>query len=289
MPTPSRTETAPALSVIIPANDEARHIGPCLTSVLSQTDLPPGAIEVIVAANGCTDDTADRARAFAARFEKQGWRLEVLDIAEGGKTNALNAACAVARSQAQAYLDADIVMDPDLLAQTLAALDTSNARYATGRMRVAQARSWVSRQYGKTWQRLPFMRPGSAPGAGYFAVNAAGRARWDTFPDIIADDTYVRWLFAPHERIEVKAGFSWPLVEGFSALVRVRARQDAGGRQLRARYPDLEANEGKPPVQLRDQLGLALGGPVSYATYLAVKLAVRLRGRSLPGWDRGAR
>ena len=139
------------------------------------------------------------------------------------------------------------------------------------------------------WVRLPFMRPGTAPGAGFFAVNEAGRARWETFPDIIADDTYIRWLFTPEERVEVAAGYSWPLVEGFSALVRVRRRQDAGGAELLRRYPELAANEGKPSVGPRDQLRLALGGPVSYAVYVAVKLAVRLRKAGAGTWERGAR
>ena len=275
------------LSLIIPASNEAHHIGPCLEGVLAQTG--PEALQVIVAANGCTDDTADRARAFAPRIEARGWTLTVLDIAQGGKIRALNAACAVAEHRAQAFLDADIVMEPPLLAQVMEALDTDAPRYATGRLRIARAKSRVSRLYGRTWERLPFMRTGTAPGAGFFAVNEAGRARWDTFPDIIADDGYVRWLFAPDERIEVAAGYQWPLVEGFRALVRVRARQDAGGRQLLALYPELLANEDKDPVTIRHQIDLARRGPVSFATYLAVKLAVRLRGRKVAGWDRGHR
>ena len=39
----------------------------------------------------------------------------------------------------------------------------------------------------------------------------------------------------------------------------------------------------------RDQLRLALGGPVSYAVYVAVKLAVRLRKAGAGTWERGAR
>ena len=60
------------LSLIIPASNEAHHIGPCLEGVLAQTG--PAALQVIVAANGCTDDTADRARAFAPRIEARAGR-----------------------------------------------------------------------------------------------------------------------------------------------------------------------------------------------------------------------
>ncbi|MEM1363895.1 MAG: glycosyltransferase family 2 protein [Pseudomonadota bacterium] len=279
----------PKLSVIIPANNEADHIETCLGAVLRQTGLGPGALEVIVAANGCTDNTADLARALAPRFGTMGWRFDVLDLPQGGKTGAVNAACAKARTQAQAFLDADIVIDPGLLAQVIDALSGSEPRYATGAMRVMRAKSWVSRYYGNVWVQLPFMQPGAAPGAGFFAVNAAGRARWDLLPDITNDDTYVRWLFAPQERVEVQAGFDWPLVEGFWDLVRVRRRQDRGNRELRALYPALEKNEQKPTAGLGLQFRLAVTMPISYLVYVAVKLAVRWQPKDESAWARGER
>ena len=280
----------PRLSVIIPANDEAEHIGPCLDAVLASQKTGPVPVEVIVAANGCTDDTVARARAYTPRFAERGWRFRVLDIAQGGKVGALNHADTAAQAAARAYLDADVLVDADLLAQVLAALDLAKPVYVTGRMRVTRAKSWVSRRYGALWLRLPFMEPGSAPGAGFFAVNGAGRTRWKTFPDIISDDTFVRWLFAPDERIEVSAGYAWPLVEGFGALTRVRRRQDAGVFELRQLYPQLEANEGKPSLAPRDQLRLMGKGPVDYTVYMAVKLATRFtRGRRSSDWARGRR
>lgn len=280
---------APMLSVIIPANDEEAHIAACLGALLAQAGVAEGALDVVVAANGCKDATVALARGFAGRFEARGWRLEVLDIPRGGKAGALNEADRVALAAARLYLDADIVAGPGLLALTLAALAREAPVYVTGRLNVAPARSWVTRRYGDLWVHLPFMAEGAAPGAGYFAVNAAGRARWGEFPRLISDDGYVRWLFAPAERVEVAAGYSWPLVEGFSALVRVRRRQDAGGRELRRLHPDLEANEGKPPVRPADHLRLLAARPVSYAVYIAVSVAVRLGRRDGGTWSRGGR
>ncbi|MEL6478888.1 MAG: glycosyltransferase, partial [Pseudomonadota bacterium] len=72
------------LSVIIPANNEAGYIEPCLDALLAQDPAPPVPVEIIIAANACTDDTVAIARSYAARAEARGWRLEVLDIAEGG-------------------------------------------------------------------------------------------------------------------------------------------------------------------------------------------------------------
>jgi hypothetical protein len=223
------------------------------------------------------------------QFAARGWTLTVLDIPEGSKPGALNGGDTAALADARAYLDADIVLSSCLLARVFDVLARSGPVYVTGRMQLACAKSWISRRYGSLWMQLPFMRPGTAQGAGFFAVNAAARARWQAFPDIIADDGFVRWSFAPEERVEVDSSYYWPLVEGFAALVRVRRRQDTGGAQLRRLYPALEANESRLGVPLRKHLWLALTMPVSYLIYVAVQIMVRYRAPSEEGWARGAR
>lgn len=279
------------LSVIIPASNEAGYIAACLESVLSQSlDPGPGGstvggAEVIVAANGCQDDTVTIARGFASRFAEKGWDLTVLDIPQGGKPNALNRADAAARGHARVYLDADIGLDPGILAQIAARLDSPEPCYASGRLRVAPPRTWVTRHFARIWERLPFMAEG-VPGAGLFAVNAAARARWTEFPPIISDDTYVRLLFTPQERVSVAAGYDWPMVEGFAALVKVRRRQDAGVEEVARLYPDLMANEGKASLGAAGAARLALRFPVSFAVYVTVLLSARF-GRAGDGWSRG--
>lgn len=280
------------LSVIIPANNEEAYLGRCLEALLVQEPgadgtVGTGGVEVIVAANGCTDATVAIARDHLARFEARGWRLVVLDIAAGGKINALNHADSAATGGNRLYLDADVAMGPDMLRQLGAALDRPDPVYASGRLTVAPARTLVTRCYAALWQRLPFMRSG-VPGAGLFAVNAAGRARWGAFPDIISDDTYVRLLFAPDERVAVDECYEWPMIEGFWPLVRVRRRQDRGVHQIAERYPQLMRNEGKDGVGPLDHLRLLAGLPIPYAVYVSVALAVRLGlGQRDGGWSRG--
>ena len=272
------------MSVIVPAHDEAGYIGGCLDSLLAQ-DATAGAVEVIVAANGCVDDTAGVARGRAEAFGQRGWRLQVLDLPEPGKPGALNAGDAAAQGSLRMYLDADIRCDPDLLGQLRRALAVEAPHYATGRLAVAPARSWTSRRYGDFWCSLPFVR-GGAVGAGCYAVNAAGRARWNRFPDLIADDSFTRLQFRPDERIEVPSRYHWPLVEGFSALVRVRRRQNAGMSELFTHHPELVAREGKAHLGPRDLLRLAVGMPISFLVYAGVSSAVRLR-RGGTEWTRG--
>lgn len=277
----------PPATVIIPACNEEEWIARCLAALLGQ-ELPEaaGPVRIVVAANACRDATVARARALAPQAAARGWDLQVLDLPEGGKARALNAADLLALpSGIRVYLDADVVMSPPLLAALLAALDRPEPAYASGRMVLAPARSAVTRAYGRIWARLPFMAEG-VPGAGLFAVNAAGRARWCAFPAIISDDTFVRLQFTPAERHGVAPGYEWPLVEGFGNLVRVRRRQDAGVAEIARTWPALMANEGKPPPGPGRLLRLALSDPAGFALYAAVSLAVRLRpdaGR----WSRG--
>ncbi|PIE12980.1 MAG: glycosyl transferase [Rhodobacterales bacterium] len=284
----------PGVTLIIPAHDEAAYIGPCLEAILASNPKPgsgsgslpvPLPVEVIVVANGCSDDTAMRARAFAPRFAAMGWDFQVLELAQGGKMGALNAGDKAARHGARAYLDADVVVSKPLLDQVGRALQTRRAAYVSGRCEIAPAKSAITRAYGRTYARVPFMTTG-VPGCGFFAVNAEGRRRWGLFPDIISDDTFVRLCFTPQERIGVAAPYSWPLVEGWRALVKVRARQDRGVAQIRETYPQILGNDDKPRLGVAGKLLLALRDPFGFAVYAGVALATRFD-RSGDGWSRG--
>lgn len=284
MPQDTPPAPTPTFSVIVPARNEAGYIDACLSALRDQ-DAGAGTLEVIVVADGCTDATAAIARSHAPAMQARGWPLQVLERPAGGKIAALNAGDAAATGALRLYLDADVVCAPALIGQLRAALAGPGPRYATGRLTVAPARSWVTRRYAEIWVRLPFLAC-AAPGAGLFAVNAAGRARWGAFPEVISDDTFARLQFRPEERVEVPAPYLWPMAEGFSRLVRVRRRQDAGVAEIRHRFPALMANEGKPPLRSGTLLRLAVTAPLGFAIYLGVWLVNRSR-RPDGAWTRG--
>lgn len=272
------------LTVNIAAHNEEHYIGACLDSLVHQ-DNAAGRIEVVVAANACTDRTADIVSGFKDLFEDRNWRLVLLNISEPGKPNAFNQGDKVKTGAATIYLDADVRCDPDLLGQLRKALSETRPLYATGTLQVAPARTWITRRYSDFWVRLPFVR-GGAVGAGLFSVNAAGRRRWGQFPSIISDDTFVRLNFAPGERVEVPARYHWPMVEGLRNLIRVRRRQDAGVEEIRRLYPELSANDNKPPLTATGLLRLVCQAPLGFAVYSALHLLVRL-GPGNSEWARG--
>ncbi|SDW57277.1 Glycosyltransferase involved in cell wall bisynthesis [Roseicitreum antarcticum] len=275
------------ISVIIPAHDEAAFIGGCLERLLA-SDLPGAqGVEVIVAANGCTDDTAERAARWQADFAARGWRLVVLVDSIANKIKALNMAEAVATGAIRVYVDADVHVTTGLIALLAAALDRPDPAYASGRPDIRVPRSAASRRYARFWMRLPFMSR-DVPGCGIYAVNAAGRQRWQQFPDIMADDIFVRMHFARSERIAVPAQYSWPIAEGFGWLVKVRRRQNSGLRQLYVAFPDLVRRSDSTRPKPLELLQLLARDPVGFGVYSAVAVLVKLPFlRARERWPRG--
>lgn len=284
----------PGMSVIIPANNEAALIGRCLEAILA-SDPKPGAgsgslplpmpIEVIIAANGCDDETAEISRRYTPQFQRMGWDYKVLEMGAVGKTGALNAADKTAKFGSRAYLDADVVVSKPLLDQVGRTLEIRRPAYVSGQVRIVPPKNRASRLYANFYKRVPFMTQG-VPGCGFFAVNEAGRKRWRNWPRIISDDTFVRLLFTPNERIGVVAPYDWPIVEGFENLVRVRARQDEGVREVLKAFPQLKKNIDKRRLSLLGKLVLALRNPAAFIVYSAVRIKARAAGDK-GEWSRG--
>ncbi|WP_297772550.1 glycosyltransferase [uncultured Roseovarius sp.] len=272
----------PGLSVIVPAHDEAGMIGPCLEALFASDPVPGGA-EVIVVANGCTDGTV--AEAEHHRAAAGDWAMTIVDLQEGGKPGALNAGEDIAKGHVLAYLDADVRVSPPLAAQIVRALDCDTPAYASGQVVIPEPGTAFSRIYARFYRQVPFFHHG-VPGCGLFAMNRAGRARWAQWPAIISDDTFARLNFSPTERIGLSASYSWPIVEGLGALIRVRRRQDAGVAEIARRYAALPGNDDARPNGPNWVLRAAARAPLGFVAYVTVALAVRLRGGG-DHWARG--
>lgn len=281
---PSKT-TVPGLTIIIPANNEEAYLADCLRALMA-SEPSKAPVEVLVVANACTDRTVEVANSFKSAAGKLDWTLQVVDLQQPGKLNALNVGDDMATGELRLYLDADVLVSPPLVRMLIEELSSTEApRYASGLPRVSIATSFVTRAYARFWLLLPFARS-EAPGFGAFAVNRAGRERWGAFPQIISDDTYVRLLFSPDERKGVAASYEWPMVEGFTRLVKVRRRQDQGVKEIALKWPELLSNEGKAKLRPASLLAMAMREPMGFLVYVAVTLAVRSR-RASAQWTRG--
>jgi glycosyltransferase involved in cell wall biosynthesis len=223
------------MSVIIAAHNEERVIGRCLGGVLAERDSVD--LDVIVVANGCTDDTARVA---------EKWGVTVIDRPEPGKAAALNAGEAVARYQTRVYLDADVVLAPGSLpamARALAGQDGPRVLAVMPRRHMNLAgRSLAVKAYYAINTRLPIFDD-ALFGRGAIGVSAEGRERYDGFPLAIADDMYLDSLFAPAEKREVQGARSTVQAPMRTKdLVRTLARVRAGNNHLRASHAGVRAS-----------------------------------------------
>lgn len=273
------------ITVIIPAHNEAQMIGPCLRALLASVgDM---SVQVIVVANGCTDATVEIAESYLEIAVSRGWVMRVLDLPDGGKLGALNAGDAAAQGEMRMYLDADVVVSAQLLCEIYDTLNCDVAKYASGSLEIPTPTSTISIAYRSLYQQVPFMTHG-VPGAGLFAMNKAGRDRWGVWPDIISDDTFARLQFTPSERCRVDASYTWPIVEGWSNLVAVRRRQNAGVDEVRKLFPELLNNDDTPTMSLTKKISLVFSNPFGFAVYTGVALMVRLtRPKGRGDWRRG--
>ncbi|RKR88054.1 glycosyltransferase involved in cell wall biosynthesis [Micromonospora pisi] len=184
-------------SVVIAAHNEAAVLPRCLRQLLDGAE--PGEFEVVVVANGCTDATAELARSIPG--------VQVLELVEASKSAALNAGDAAATRFPRIYLDADIPLSADgarkLAAATTAAPGGGGLLAAAPARRLdTTGRPLLVRAYYAVNSRLPAFRD-ALFGRGAIVLSAAGRARFDRFPDQIADDLFLDSLFEVGEKREV--------------------------------------------------------------------------------------
>lgn len=98
----------PSFSIIIPAHNEAQIIAKKVDSILNQ-DYPASLVEVLVASDGSTDDSA----AIVAAHADRGVRF--LDYPRAGKAATLNRAVGETRHEIVIFTDANAILAPGLL------------------------------------------------------------------------------------------------------------------------------------------------------------------------------
>ncbi|MBA2522035.1 MAG: glycosyltransferase [Solirubrobacterales bacterium] len=113
----------PFVSLIIPAFDEEDVIADKLANALA-LDYPRERLELIVASDGSSDRTAERAREAGADV--------ILELPRGGKMATQNAAVERARGEIIAFSDANSTWEQGALAELAAAFEDPAVGYAGG-------------------------------------------------------------------------------------------------------------------------------------------------------------
>lgn len=236
-----------------------------------------GQLHVVVAVNDDRADTLATAHRLAPLVRRAGTTCTVLRT-EPGRAAALRAADRHLPRAPRLYLDEDALLSPNVVTRLAAVLAPGTGlHFAVPRLRLVACRSPVSQAYYRAWRELPYVR-NSPVTCGAYAVSAEGRDRWSELPPLHSDDKWVRWHFAPQERVVVRTA-SYEVVppDGVRELLRARRRYERGNRQLRAQATELPYPDESD--RYRGALGSLVGHPRRWpaaAVLLAVHAAVLL-------------
>jgi glycosyltransferase involved in cell wall biosynthesis len=263
-----------AISIVIPAHNEETVLARSLDALVQGART--GELEIVVVCNGCTDGTAEVAQGY-------GDPVRVLEIPQASKTDALNLGDVAVSSFPRFYVDADVILPLASARRIAARLSERDALAAAPVMGLDLRDSSVAvRAYYRIWVRLPYVREGMV-GVGVYALSEEGRRRFGEFPDVIADDGYVRLLFDAREWIRVDdAPVHVHAPQSVSDLVSIKTRSRLGLYQLAGRFPDLFARG-----RTAKSYGNAMRGIVlrpwlwpAAAVYATVVLETRRRARA---------
>ncbi|HEV2786311.1 MAG TPA: glycosyltransferase, partial [Solirubrobacteraceae bacterium] len=173
------TGALPPVSLIVAAPDEETVIAAKVANALA-LDYPD--LEVVVACDGCTDATVERARAAGAHV--------VLDLPRGGKIRAQDAGVERARGDIVAFSDANALLEPGALRELVAPFADPQVGYVCGQVTFVNEAG--TNQEGLYWRyemalRALESRLGSVT-AGNGAIYATRRASYIEVDPIMGHD-----------------------------------------------------------------------------------------------------
>ena len=179
----------PTVAIIMPCYNEARYIAGKIAN-LAALDYPPSKLSIVVALDGCTDDTCARVVA-AASMCARGLHLTVLDFpVNRGKIAVLNEQIAACQSEIVCLTDASAEIPVDAVRRAAshfrsAAVGVVGATYQLSEARSEGERAYVAYLTKTRRDEAAFGTPLGCHGALYFIRRAAWRP---LLPDTINDD-----------------------------------------------------------------------------------------------------
>jgi hypothetical protein len=235
------------------------------------------ATSVVIVCNGCTDDTAGRARGTLATLEH---RATVIDRREPGKAPAIRAAEITLPPGPRLILDADAGCDGATARALLSAVDSHQSEPRSSvavprRVIVTDAvRNPLVRAYYRVWQELPWVQAMPSGRAAY-ALAWELRAPQGRFPDVVADDQWATALVSRAEVAVVEATVDVYPVPTLRELLAVRTRVYRGNRDsVRSRNPGRGSQR---PALL--QVARRPGNWLGLATFVVVDRMAHRRAR----------
>ncbi|MTL12219.1 glycosyltransferase [Nocardia seriolae] len=265
-------------AVIVPAYNES--------AVIERTLRPLGAaavagyFELIVVANGCTDDTAARARTIPG--------VHVVELPTGSKPLALNTGDSIATSWPRLYLDADIQITATTILALLDRIDRGDILAARPTFRYDSATATpLVRGYYRARRKMA-AHQNALWWAGVFGLSAEAHKRFGEFPDVTGDDMFVDTQFDDTEKTVVETDPSvWTTPTTLPGLLTVLTRHHRGNTELRERDPHRTPNTTQTTARAILRTITGPRSALDAAIYLGIAIAARRRAaHSDSRWER---
>jgi cellulose synthase/poly-beta-1,6-N-acetylglucosamine synthase-like glycosyltransferase len=160
------------VTVIIPARNEEKNIGPCLDAILNQ-DYPGSYTEIIVADDQSNDNTSSVVQSKGVRL------ISMNNLPEGTvafKKAALTAAIAASSGETIITTDADCIAPPDWLSTLIAVKQSTGAVLVAAPVRMRYGRSFLSKFQSLDFAILQGITAASLSGGFHSMGNGANLA-----------------------------------------------------------------------------------------------------------------
>ena len=214
-------------TIIIAAYNEAGVIRKTLQGLIKGDYLD--LYQILVVCNGCTDNTEQIVR---DEFNN----VSCHSLTQASKALAIRYAESLNPGFPRLYLDADIGLSADDAASLISKArdQESAALIIPGSIITTDQSSALVKAYYRAWCETPYVRE-FGYGSGAYLINQQGRDRFDVWPELVADDTFIRQQFSLDEtniiqslKVDVKAPKTlW-------SLIKIKARSKFGNLELDA-------------------------------------------------------
>jgi len=220
--------------VIIPAHNESKMISATLGSLLKGVSATETKIdfEIVVVCNGCTDNTAELVRTTYPNV-----RCE--EIEEASKAAAIRHAETLDIGFPRLYLDADIQLPRQGVQNLFSAAQNNSAACLILPVSntLLDGLSYPVKAYYRVWYQSPFVQK-QGFGCGCYLLNRFARERFGIWPDLIADDGFVRKIVKTEETIVVQEAIAEVKApQKLRELINIKARVKYGNLELKDYFP----------------------------------------------------
>ena len=181
---------APRVTVVLAVHDGAAHVRTKLENLLA-LDYPSNLLDIVVACDGCRDDSAARCRQLGDA------RIRVVEFeARRGKAACVNDAVAVAQGEVLLMTDVRQRLEPDALRRLVAVLGDSGVGAVGGQLRLFDAQTGFARGIDAYWRYETLIRTSESRSGSAIGVSGALYAvRRELFkplpPGTVLDDVLV--------------------------------------------------------------------------------------------------